>query len=434
MHDPADGASVGSRGWVPGFVALCAGQFLGHQTGLVFSALIPVLGDEWGLSAAQAGAILGGFQLGTLAAYVAIGFLLDRVRSKPVMATSAALVGLGDLIFAAAARDFSTGLALRMLVGIAIGGLYLPALKQIADTVPRARRGGATGVFIAAIVAAYALPLVYAGLLVPQIGWRPTMAAVGALELLGAVVMAWRVPTVPLPAPPGPAALSRYARDVLGNAPARRVILAYTGHNWELFGLWTWLAPFMVAALDAHGRGDRAVLAWGGLLAAAAIGGGGALGAVTGGRLSDRLGRARAARLVLAVSLACSLGFGWLATAPVVLLAAAALVYGTVSLADSPAYSAALMEVVPPRSLGGAFAVQMLLGWAATAASPAALGVVLDAGSRLGLPAPARWGPAFGLLALGPLVGLVALAPTGPGMAAAAPPAAAPAGDGGPDA
>ncbi|MDR7555153.1 MAG: MFS transporter [Armatimonadota bacterium] len=434
MGEPRDRTSVGAgdRAWVPGFVALCAGQFLGHQTGLVFSALIPVLSVEWRLSAAQAGLILGGFQLGTLAAYVAIGFLLDRVQSKPVMAMAAALVGLGDLVFAAAAHDVSTGLALRVLVGVVMGGLYLPALKQIADTVPGAARGTATGIFIAVIVAAYALPLVYAGVLVPRIGWRATMAAVGALELLGALVMAGGVPTVPLSAPPGPAALSRYARDVLGNAAARRVILAYTGHNWELFGLWTWLAPFMVAALELRDQGDRAVLAWGGVLAAAAIGAGGAVGAVGGGRLADRLGRVRAARGMLAISLICSLGFGWLVAAPVAVIAAAALLYGTVSLADSPAYSAALMEVVPARSLGGAFAVQMLLGWAATAASPAAVGVVLEAGARLSLTTATRWGLAFGLLALGPLVGLVALAPTRL-RAATVPPAAAPAGDPGSD-
>ncbi|MDR7535002.1 MAG: MFS transporter [Armatimonadota bacterium] len=428
MRDaPVSAPGAGSRMWVRGFVALCVGQFLGHQTGLVFSALIPVLGTAWGLSAAQAGVILGGFQLGTLAAYVTIGFLLDRVQSKPIMAASAALVGIGDLAFAAAARDFPSGLALRMLVGVLVGGLYLPALKQIADTVPRASRGSATGIFIATIVAAYALPLVYAGVLVPRIGWRATMAAVGVLEVLGALVMAWQVPAVPLPAPPGPAALSRYARDVLGNAPARRVILAYTGHNWELFGLWTWLAPFMVASLQARGEADRAVLAWGGLMAAAAIGAGGALGAVAGGRLSDRLGRMPAARVMLAVSLVCSLCFGWLVAAPVALTAGVALLYGTVSLADSPSYPAALMEVVPARSLGGAFAVQMLLGWAATAASPAAVGLTLDAGTRLGLPAAARWGWAFALLAAGPLVGLVALAPARPRRAAGTSPAAAPA-------
>jgi MFS family permease len=197
--------------------------------------------------------------------------------------------------------------------------------------------------------------------------------------------------------------------DVLRNPAARRVIVAYTGHNWELFGLWGWLAPFMVASLAARGVPHQAALSWGGLLAAVAIGAGGAGGAIAGGRLSDRLGRARAATAMLATSLLCSLVFGWLILAPVAATAAVALVYGIASLADSPSYAATLMEVVPARSLGGAFAVQMLFGWTATAVAPAAFGLVLDLAGRAGLGGP--WGWAFGLLALGPLAGILALRP-----------------------
>jgi len=78
-------------------------------------------------------------------------------------------------------------------------------------------------------------------------------------------------------------------------------------------------------------------------------------------------------------------------------------------LADSPAYSANLMEVVPPQSLGGAFSFQMLTGWAATAVAPAAFGMMLDLFAPAG--PLAQWGTAFGLMAIGPLVGVIALAP-----------------------
>ncbi len=373
--------------------------------------LIPIVTPEWRLSAGQAGLILGVFQLGTLAAYVTVGVLLDRVRSKPIMAWSAALVGIGDLLFAIGARDFTSGFLLRLLVGILIGGLYLPALKQIAETTSAARRGTATGTYMATIVAAHAAPLFYIGALAPLVGWRATMAGIGVLEVLGALVIAWKVPGVFLPPVTRPSALSAYIGDVLKNVPARRVILAYTGHNWELFGLWGWLAPFMVASLAAHGVAGRDALARGGLLAAVAIGFGGALGAVTGGRLSDRVGRARAATLMLSVSLMCSLGFGWLFSAPVAVIAGVALLYGIVSLADSPSYAATLMEVVPARSLGGAFSVQMLFGWAATAVAPAAFGMMLDLGRATQASPMVQWGWAFALLALGPLAGILALGP-----------------------
>lgn len=392
------------------------GQFLAHQTALSFSALIPILRDAWRLSASEAGVILGAFQLGQTGAYVAVGFLLDRLRGKPIMVGSAAMVGLGDLLFALGARDFVSGFLLRLLAGALLGGLYLPALKHIAETTPGVRRGIATGIYVGASVAAYAAPLLYVGLLAPHIGWRATMGVVGALELVGALVIARNVPDVPLPARPEErAGLSRYVGDVLANRPARRVILAYTGHNWELFGMWGWLGPFMVASLTVRGSSPHAALAWGGTLAAVVIGLGGIVGAVAGGRLSDRLGRARAAMLMLGVSLPCSLAFGWLFSAPLALVMAVGVLYGIVVLADSPAYAASLMEVVPPRSLGGAFSIQMLFGWAATVVAPVAFGGVLDLVRTTSADPTLRWGAAFGLLALGPLVGLLALRPAARG-------------------
>jgi len=399
------------KGWPSGFAALCVGQFLAHQTALTFSALIPILSREWHLTAGQAGFILGIFQFGQLTAYVLVGFLLDRMPSKPIMVWSAALVGAGDLLFALAARDFATGFAIRFLEGLLLGGLYLPALKYIAETIPGNRRGRATGIYIAIVVSAYALPLVYVGVLAPHAGWRATMASFGILEWAGALIFASRLPDIPLSRVPGGEGVSRYVADVLENRRARRLILAYTAHNWELFGMWGWMTPFMTAALATQGTGPARTLAWGGALATIVIGGGGGLGAVMGGRLSDPLGRARAASLMLGVSLLCSLGFGWLLHAPLPLLVAVGMIYGITALADSPSYSAGLMEVVPPRSLGGAFSGMMLVGWAATVVAPAAFGVTLDLAEAAHLGPTIPWAAAFGVLALGPIVGLIALAP-----------------------
>jgi MFS family permease len=406
----------GSPSWRAGFVALNLGQFLAHQTALSFSALMPILRNEWALSASQAGLILGVFQLGQTAAYVAVGFLLDRLRSKPIMVFSAAMVGMGDLLFAWGARDFASGFFLRLLAGALLGGLYLPALKHIAETTPTLRRGLATGIYVGVSVAAYAAPLLYIGILAPHYGWRATMAGVGALELLGALVIWGRVQDVPLPAPKAErAGVSRYVGDVLANRRARRIIVAYTAHNWELFGMWGWIGPFMVASLTARGHTQADALLWGGALAAVMIGAGGTIGAVAGGRLADRLGRAGTARLMLGASLPCSLVFGWLFSAPLALVATVGLVYGIVVLADSPSYSATLMEVVPPRSLGGAFSIQMLFGWSATVVAPVVVGGILDFVKMVSPGQTAPWGTAFGILAVGPLVGLLALRPERPG-------------------
>lgn len=401
-----------------GFAALCAGQFLAAQTGFIFAALIPIVGAEWDLSASQAGLILGAFQVGTLAAYVAVGFLLDRISARPIMVASAFLAGVGDLAFAAGAHDFASGLALRLMVGLFAGGLYLSALRYIAATFPVGQRGSATGVFVGVLVLAHSAPLVYIGTLAPLFGWRPVVAFAGAAALIGALVLATKVPRVPAPShhaahtggPPAPGKgyLARYLGDVLGNRPAKRVIVAYAAHNWELFGMWGWMNAFLVTSLVSRGMGSEGALARGGTMAAVAIGIGG-LGAVLGGRLSDRIGRARAASLILAVSFLCSASFGWMFAAPIALIVAVGVLYGSAALADSPSYTASLMDLVPSRSLGGAFSLQMLLGWTAAITAPVTFGAILDLTRSARLGPEAQWGIAFGLLALGPLVGIAAL-------------------------
>jgi MFS family permease len=402
----ADNTERGDRS--ADFVSLCLGQFLAHQTALTFSALIPIVSTEWRLTAGQAGLILGAFQLGNLFAYVAVGLLLDRMPSKPIMVWAAGLVGLADLLFAVGATDFWSGIGLRLLVGVSLGGLYLPALRHIAETVPPARRGMATGIFIGVLDVGYAASLFYVGGLTTLIGWRLTMACVGAAEILGAAVMAWGVRATP-PAVGG-GGRARYVADVLTNRPALCIIAAYSAHNWELFGMWGWTAPFMVALLQARGLGSEAALSQGGMLAAGAIAVGG-LGAALGGRFSDRLGRARTATALLGISFLCSATFGWLFHAPLALVLGVSLIYGVVVVADSPSYSASLMELVPPRSLGGAFSLQMLFGWGVTAASPAAFGATLDLARQLPGGELVRWGLAYGVLALGPILGIAALRP-----------------------
>ncbi len=62
------------------------------------------------------------------------------------------------------------------------------------------------------------------------------------------------------------------------------------------------------------------------------------------------------------MSLLCSAAFSWLFHAPVAPVPAVRLIYGIVVVADSPAYSVSLMELVPPRSLGGTSASRCYSG------------------------------------------------------------------------
>jgi MFS family permease len=178
--------------------------------------------------------------------------------------------------------------------------------------------------------------------------------------------------------------------------------LGYMGHCWELFGMWAWAPAFLIASL-----GDRFALGAVGLGIAIAM----ALhlsafvASFTMGQASDRYGRRAVLLALAALGALCSLGFGWSAELPTLLLLCFAAVYGFAALGDSSVLSTAMSEAVPAAYLGRALAIRSILGIGIAAAAPAAFGAVLD------LSAPGRgWGWAFALMGVGGVVATVCAA------------------------
>ena len=389
-------------------LGFCAAQFLVVQTWFAFSAILPVVRDEWGLSHSQTGYILAGFQFGYVLSSLLLGFVSDRVSSRVLFISSSLASGLSTLLFAFAAHGYIAALFLRILAGACLGGTYLQGVKILTRVYPPRRRGEALGTFVGALVLGSAMPLGYTGFLISQIGWRGAIVVVGALALLAALVVAL-CPTPPALAPV-PTVKPCYGPHLLRNPAAVLVILSYTGHMWELYGMRGWVSPFLVDCFVARGYGRSIALSWGGVLAAVIVGLG-ALGTWAGGLVSDRLGRGITIGGTLAVSLLCSLAFGWLLGAPLWLVGLIGMAYGIFVVADSPVFTTGLTEVVPPESLGGALGLQSFIGFGVTGVSQATFGLILDATNApaLALGYTPRWGWAFASLGLGPLLALISV-------------------------
>ena len=80
-------------------------------------------------------------------------------------------------------------------------------------------------------------------------------------------------------------------RPVLGNRTALGFILAYCGHNWELFAFRSWAVAFLVFALGQNPGGDIGIDA---TVIAAALTLLGMPSSILGNELAVRLGRVRA--------------------------------------------------------------------------------------------------------------------------------------------
>jgi MFS family permease len=197
---------------------------------------------------------------------------------------------------------------------------------------------------------------------------------------------------------------ARLADEMLSNRESRLLVAGYTGHSWEVVGMWAWIPAFLAAAFALKGAETTGATTAGAYLSGV-LHLFGATAALTMGRLSDRTGRRPVLVALAAAGAAVSFGIGWLIHAPSIVLIPLALAYAFVTLGDSPVLTTAISEVVRPGYLGGVLAWRGLAGFGAGAVAPIAFGLVLDATANTG--AATSWGLGFAALGAG---GAVALA------------------------
>lgn len=385
--------------WRDGWLwVICIGRIFCYANFMVYAACLAALREEWGMSATQAGTISAGFMLGYAASLLVTSWLAERYGARRVLAVSVWCNAASALAFGLLARDYLSALTLYMLAASTQGGMYTPAVMLLSERYGPQRRGAAVGALIASTSAAYAFSLGLAGLMLALGGYRLAFLASGLLPVLGILVQWPALRRVANTVHPRPEGLGIGAA-LIGNPAARRLILGYTCHNWELLGMWAWAPAFLAASLAMGSAGRVGAVELGAYLTAL-MHGVGVLASLTTGHLSDRLGR----RIVLVTFAAASAGFsfavGWLVALPALLLVPLVLAYGFAALGDSPVLSTALTEAVPPAYLGSALALRSLLGFCAGAVAPIAFGALLDLSNPPAAP-PQVWGPSFTALGVG---------------------------------
>lgn len=374
---------------------LALAVLLGMAPWFATSVVAPELRARLALTDARVAALASAVQLGFVAGTAAIAALrlADRIAPRALLATSALVAAAATLVLLGDV-PYPVVLASRAVTGVALAGVYPPAMKM-ASSWYRTRRGVAIGTVVGALTAGKAVPWLLHALPAPPL--TATVVALAGGCAVAAALVARGYRDGPLAPPPRPVSLAR-VRELVALPRYRTVTLAYVGHMLELYAFWAWVPTLLATRNAAAARplAPAAIDVLAGLVIAA-----GAPACIWGGRVADRTSRVRLVRLALAASGACALATGAAARAPLAVAAAIAAVWGWFVIADSAQFSALVTEHVPEPLVGTALSLQTSVGFAST---------MLTIQLVPALAASIGWPLAMATLAIGPVLGLGALA------------------------
>ncbi|MCZ6522496.1 MAG: MFS transporter [Alphaproteobacteria bacterium] len=361
------------------------------------TAVVPSLRAEYALSPGHAALLTSSVQIGFVAGTLisAILGLADRFDPRRFFMISALIATAANGAILLFVPTAPVVIGLRFVTGMCMAGIY-PVGMKIVTTWAEHDMGLIVGVLIGALALGSASPHLLNAL--GGVDWRFAIAAASAASLAAALMINLVAlgPKLAAPTRIDP----RLVLTAWSSPPLRLANLGYLGHMWELFAMWAWLGVFLDSSFRAT-LGDVEGPFWARAATFAAMGLGGALGCVGGGLLADRFGRTLVTMAAMAASGSCALVVGFLFAADPVWLFALCFVWGVVVVADSAQFSASVAELTEPSRVGTMLTVQTCAGFLLTLATIHLMPALVAA---------AGWGVAFATLAVGPYLGVWAMA------------------------
>lgn len=332
-----------------------------------------------------------GFVFGTL--LIAITNLSDLVNARTLFAVSAVLAALTNLLVIP--LDSTPALIVaRFATGAFLGGVYPPAMKVISGWYTSGR-GFALGTMVGALTIGSGSPHLLRSVFVEN--WQGVIIGSSVLAVTGAFILKFLVQDGPHDVR-GAKFNPRYLLGAVTARGPRLALFGYLGHQWELYAMWAWIGGFIVYAV-----GERPLVGDGLELASAltflvfAVG---AIASAYAGLWSEKIGRTAVASIAMIISGGVAAFIGFLPPEATVLIVVLAMIWGAAAIADSAQFSTAMTELSDPVYRGTMLTFQTGIGFALTAVSIWLLPIVKDAHG---------WGWAFAMLAIGPLLGTIAM-------------------------
>ncbi|MCI0182388.1 MFS transporter [Sulfoacidibacillus ferrooxidans] len=363
------------------------------------SAVTPELIKAWHIAGSGMVWLTSGVQLGfVIGALISATFgLPDRIPSRWMMGSGAFGAALTTNLILLFPHGGPAPFILRAITGAFLAIVYPVAVQWVSTWFPR-QRGISVGILIGGLTIGSALPHLLAGL--PFLTeWPWVIGGSGVLAVIGCGLVLWVVPESPVRVQTSTFRWDRVG-EVFRDRPVMLANIGYWGHMWELYAMWTWLPAFLLASWMGISRVPD-LSQWVGFASFAAIGVTGMLGALVGGYIADLWGRTATTIIALAISGMMSLIIGFTYRQNIWLTVGVIFMWGFSVIADSAQFSVAVTELSPVDRRGSALTVQMAIGFLLT------IGSINLIGSMEG---SIGWSHVFSLLAIGPIVSIIAMA------------------------
>ena len=324
------------------------------------TVILPELTLRSGLGEIEKVWLTNAVQLGFVIGAIVLAFfnLSDSMPLILLIAFSCTLAAIANLLLIWTDTPLSI-IAVRLLTGVALSGVYPSVVKLIATWFQKSR-GVAMGVIIGALTLGSAAPHFFRAM-TPDTDWLIVIWVSSLMTFLAGMIVVFFVSEGPFYF-----ARTRFKPSqiiqVLNNKPLALVNIGYLGHMWELYAMWAWIltfAHFLLNDFDWVPFGAPEYFSF-------FIVSIGAIGCVIAGYLSDIYGRCYITAALMLVSGSCAFSIGFLVNTSPFLFGLIALLWGLTIIADSGQFSAAVTELSEPNLVGTALTVQMAIGFGIT--------------------------------------------------------------------
>ncbi|MGX1164952.1 DHA1 family inner membrane transport protein [Bradyrhizobium sp. USDA 372] len=314
--------------------ALMLGNLVTGCSVLAPAGMLPELSAGLGISIHAAGLLITFGAVTLCVGSPLTAWLTSRIERRTLLATTLAVLALGNLA-SAFAPDYTSLLIIR-LVMLAVGALYTPQAAGTAALIVPAERRGSTIAYVFlgwSLAAAIGLPLIT--FIASRYGWRAAYGGIGALGCTSLLLLLLRLPGGLKGAPVD---LKTWA--TVGRSRTILLLLAITMLQMSgQFVVFTYMGPLLNKLTGAGPDAIGSVFALYGIC--------GFLGVVVATRIVDTSGPYRTSLLFTCLLLAGMSGWA-LGAGSLVMMAGAVAVWGLGFASTNSMQQVRLVAAAPP--------------------------------------------------------------------------------------